>query len=42
MPKNSTTKTAISISTEINEKFEFQAFTEDKTGSATINNILRK
>jgi hypothetical protein len=42
MPKNSVTKTAINISTEIYEKFDFQASTEDKTGSATINNILRK
>ena len=42
MSKNSTTNTAIRIPTEIYEKIEFQAVTEDKTVSAIINNILRK
>lgn len=39
---SSTTNTAIRIPTEIYEKIEFQALTEDKTVSAIINNILRK
>ncbi len=42
MSKNPTTNTAIRIPTEIYEKIEFQASTEDKTVSAIINNILRK
>ncbi|HKU83428.1 MAG TPA: hypothetical protein VJP58_05245 [Candidatus Nitrosocosmicus sp.] len=42
MSKNSTTNTAIRIPTEIYEKIEFQASTEDKTVSSVINNILRK
>ncbi len=42
MSKNSTTNTAIRIPTEIYEKIEFQAVTEDKTVSAIINNIRRK
>lgn len=42
MSKNPTTNTAIRIPTEIYEKIEFQATTEDKTVSAIINNILKK
>ena len=42
MSKNSTTSTVICIPTEIYEKIEFQASTEDKTVSAIINHILRK
>ena len=43
MPKNSTTNTTILyISNKIYEITEFQAYTEDKTGSAIMNNILRK
>ena len=42
MSKNPTTNTAIRIPTDIYEKIEFQASTEDKTVSAIINNILRK
>lgn len=39
---SSTTNTAIRIPTDVYEKIEMQALTEDKTVSAIINNILRK